>query len=107
MLRAMRLLRRAAACVAYATGVAAVWFLIAGPLLGHDAKVPSAAAAARPPARPAGLPRTVPGWAWKLYAWHATPAARRGPPPLAAPRTIPDWYWRWRSWRAALARVDG
>lgn len=58
-----------------------------------------AEAAALP--RPAGLPRAIPGWAWTMYDWHATPVPSRGARP-AAPRRLPAWYWLWRTWRTSM-----
>jgi hypothetical protein len=51
--------------------------------------------------RPSGLPRAIPGWAWTMYAWHASSAPTRGARP-AAPRRLPAWYWLWRTWRASM-----
>src|SRR6266851_6358235 len=61
----------------------------------------AAGAGAAAPPRPAGPPRAIPGWAWTMYAWHATPAPNRAVRP-AAPRRLPDWYWAWRAWRISL-----
>ena len=52
----------------------------------------------RPARRPAGLPKTIPHWAFGLYTWQHTHAGAR---PAAAPKRPPTWYWRWAAWRAA------
>jgi hypothetical protein len=64
---------------------------------------PAATVAPLPP-RPASAPAAIPGWAWKLHAWHSAAAAERGPRPEAAPRRVPAWYWEWREWRLAVSR---
>lgn len=51
------------------------------------------------PARPSGVPRRIPAWAWELRAWHRTPRATRGPRPASAPRQVPSWYWPWFTWQ--------
>ncbi len=56
-----------------------------------------------PPARPSGIPRRIPRWAWQMHRWHSTPRARRGSRPKA-PRRLPRWYYRWRRWRLAHER---
>lgn len=56
-----------------------------------------------PPARPSGIPRRIPRWAWQMHRWHSTPRAKRGPRPKA-PRRMPRWYYRWRRWRLAHER---
>jgi hypothetical protein len=57
-----------------------------------------------PPARPPGVPRRIPRWAWELRLWHLTPKAERGPRPSTAPRRLPSWYWPWFRWQQALER---
>lgn len=57
-----------------------------------------------PPPKPKGVPRRIPGWAWKMYRWHEKPRASRGPRPRA-PRRLPRWYWKWRRWRRQHARI--
>jgi len=57
-----------------------------------------------PPARPSGIPRRIPRWAWDLRRWQLTPKAQRGPRPESAPRRLPSWYWLWFSWQQALDR---
>jgi hypothetical protein len=56
------------------------------------------------PARPAGLPRRIPSWAWRLRAWHRLPRAQRGPRPSGVPRRLPSWYWPWYRWLGAVER---
>lgn len=55
-----------------------------------------------PPARPSGLPRRIPAWAWKLRTWHLAPKTTRGSRPAEAPRRVPPWYWAWFGWQSAL-----
>jgi hypothetical protein len=57
----------------------------------------------RPP-RPAGIPRRIPAWAWRLRAWHRLPKAQRGPRPAGTPKRPPAWYWRWFRWTVAVER---
>jgi hypothetical protein len=57
-----------------------------------------------PPARPPGVPRRIPAWAWELRLWHLTPKAERGPRPASAPRRLPSWYWPWFNWQQAFER---
>ena len=52
-------------------------------------------------ARPAGLPRIVPHWAFGLYAFQRHQGAR----PSTAPKRPPAWYWRWAAWRAQPYRL--
>jgi len=56
------------------------------------------------PARPSGVPRRIPRWAWELRRWHLTAKASRGPRPVGAPRPLPAWYWPWFAWQSALKR---
>lgn len=62
----------------------------------------SSAVVVQPTARPTGLPKQIPAWAFQLLAWQE--AHRTGTRP-AAPRTVPAWYWRWQSWRLHPFRV--
>ncbi|MCY4086802.1 MAG: N-acetylmuramoyl-L-alanine amidase [Actinomycetia bacterium] len=55
-----------------------------------------------PPRRPAGIPRRIPKWAWKMHKWHNRLGGQRGRRP-AAPRRLPRWYWTWRRWQLELA----
>jgi hypothetical protein len=67
--------------------------------------VPSPPTPAEPrPPRPAGLPRRIPAWAWRLRAWHGVPRAQRGPRPAGTPRRLPSWYWPWYRWVSAVER---
>jgi hypothetical protein len=52
-------------------------------------------------ARPAGVPRIVPRWAFALYAFQH----HHGPRPKTAPKRPPAWYWRWASWHAQPFRL--
>ena len=58
----------------------------------------SAAATLRvtPRARPAGVPRSIPGWARKLFAWQTAGQHGRRP---ATPKKLPAWYARWKAWK--------
>jgi hypothetical protein len=47
-------------------------------------------------ARPAGVPRVIPAWARKLYAWQTH--GKRGRRP-ATPAKLPRWYARWKAWQ--------
>jgi len=49
------------------------------------------------PGRPAGAPRRIPRWAWRLDKWLSTKPAQRGPRP-GTPDPLPAWYWPWRRW---------
>ncbi|MHB8059648.1 MAG: glycoside hydrolase domain-containing protein [Gaiellaceae bacterium] len=53
-------------------------------------------------ARPRGLPRIVPRWAWRRLAWQEQ--GRKGKRPYA-PRPLPGWYWRWAGWKLSPYRV--
>ena len=64
---------------------------------------PSPPVAVRPKSRPAGVPKTVPRWAWDLFASQHGQGAR----PAAAPKRPPAWYWRWAAWRLSPFRVVG
>jgi hypothetical protein len=56
-----------------------------------------------PTARPAGLPKRIPGWAWKQLAWQQH--GRQGSRPVAAPKRLPRWYWSWAGWRLQPLRL--
>ncbi len=58
---------------------------------------PSPPVAVRTKSRPAGLPKTVPRWAFALFASQHG----HGPRPAAAPKKPPAWYWTWAAWRLA------
>jgi Domain of unknown function (DUF1906) len=51
---------------------------------------------------PAGLPRPLPAWAWKLASWQA--GGRHGVRPTT-PRPVPAWYWTWADWRLQPFRI--
>lgn len=55
---------------------------------------------------PAGLPRTIPGWAPRLLGWQLLPAATRGARP-GAPAHLPSWFWTWRAWQVHAFTVGG
>jgi hypothetical protein len=55
-----------------------------------------------PSKRPAGLPRSLPKWAWPLFDWQV--AGKPGPRP-AAPKILPAWYWHWYDWRLAPFQI--
>jgi hypothetical protein len=63
-----------------------------------NVSAPSAPLVVLPTSRPAGVPRSVPGWAWQLSAWQQEGGV--GPRPRA-PLPPPAWYWSWRAWRLA------
>jgi hypothetical protein len=69
--------------------------------LAGNASVSSKPVVVVPAARPSGLPKPLPRWAWELYAWQHGTGAR----PAAAPHKLPAWYWRWAAWRSAPFRV--
>jgi hypothetical protein len=52
-------------------------------------------------ARPTGLPRAIPQWAYGLYAFQHGQGTR----PKLAPKRPPEWYWRWATWRALPYRL--
>ncbi len=54
------------------------------------------------PARPAGVPRRIPRWAFALRRWHLTPKTERGRRPASVPKRPPAWYWPWFTWRNEL-----
>jgi hypothetical protein len=62
---------------------------------------PSRAVVVLPKARPSGLPRAVPQWAFGLYAFQHGQGTR----PAKAPRRPPAWYWRWAAWHALPYRL--
>jgi hypothetical protein len=62
---------------------------------------PSQAVAVRAKSRPAGIPRTLPQWAWALLASQHG----QGPRPAAAPKKLPAWYWTWAAWRLTPFRL--
>ena len=64
---------------------------------------PTTPVAVRPKSRPAGVPKTVPRWAWALFGSQHGQGAR----PAAAPKRPPAWYWRWAAWRLSPFRVVG
>ncbi len=72
-------------------------------VLGSPATSPGQVERPPKPARPGGLPRRIPGWAWRLRAWHRTPRPR-GPRPAGSPRRLPSWYWSWFHWVNAVER---
>jgi len=51
-----------------------------------------------PTKRPAGVPDSVPAWAWSLFAWQQQGKVGSRP---TTPRTLPEWFWRWRAWRSS------
>lgn len=53
-------------------------------------------------ARPRGLPRGVPRWAWRRLAWQEK--GRKGKRPTA-PRPLPSWYSRWSGWKLSPYRI--
>jgi hypothetical protein len=65
---------------------------------------PSEPVVVLPSARPRGLPKAMPGWAWRLFDWQQ--AGRPSPRPKA-PKIVPAWYWRWSAWRATPYHVRG
>ena len=59
-----------------------------------------------PVARPHGIPRAIPRWAWKLLAWQQH-GASRGARPAGSPRRPAAWYSTWKRWRLAPWNADG
>ena len=55
-------------------------------------------------ARPRGLPRAIPAWAWRLLKWQSH--GKKGKRPLS-PRPVPSWYWRWAGWQLTPYRFVG
>lgn len=62
---------------------------------------PSRAVVVQPKPRPTGVPRTVPHWAFGLYAFQHGHGTR----PAKAPKRPPAWYWAWSAWRALPYRL--
>ena len=62
---------------------------------------PTRPVAVRPKARPAGIPRAIPRWAFGLFAWQHGQGSR----PATAPKRPPAWYWTWAAWRLTPYRV--
>jgi hypothetical protein len=63
---------------------------------------PSQPVVVLPTNRPATLPKLVPRWAWKVYAWQQ--GGKTGTRPKA-PSPLPAWYWRWYTWHATPFRL--
>ena len=55
-------------------------------------------------ARPRGLPRATPAWAWRLLGWQSH--GRKGARPNT-PRRLPGWYWHWAGWQLSPYRLSG
>jgi hypothetical protein len=62
---------------------------------------PTRPVAVKPKARPAGVPRAIPRWAFGLFAWQHGQGAR----PATAPKRPPAWYWTWAAWRLTPYRI--
>ncbi|MGD0166920.1 MAG: glycoside hydrolase domain-containing protein [Gaiellaceae bacterium] len=69
-----------------------------------NASAPSQSIAVFRLARPRGLPRLIPSWAWRMLHWQAQ--GRKGRRPHA-PRSLPAWYWRWAGWQLRPYRLSG
>jgi hypothetical protein len=82
-------------------GAAQVVYRVAATDVAGNAGVPSKPVVVVPRARPAGIPRILPRWAFALYAFQH----HRGPRPAKAPKPAPAWYWRWAGWHALPYRL--
>jgi glycoside hydrolase-like protein len=82
-------------------GSASVFRVVAVDAAGNESR-PSRPVVVLPAARPAGTPRAIPGWAWRLQAWQRS--SRSGPRP-PAPKAVPIWFWRWAAWQAFPFRL--
>ena len=58
-----------------------------------------------PVARPHGVPKRIPLWAWKLSAWQQHALKGRGPRPTT-PKPLPAWYAHWKAWRLAPYKIS-
>jgi Domain of unknown function (DUF1906) len=85
--------RRAVAHAFHPTGPS-VYRVVAVDAAGNVG-TPSKPIVVLPTARPSGLPRPIPRWAWDLYAWQHTHSGTR---PAKAPKKPPNWYWLWSGW---------
>ncbi len=85
-----------AALHAFHPAAPSVYRVVATDAAGNTS-APSKPIVVLPTKRPAGLPKALPAWAWRLFAWQQ--GGKAGPRP-AAPRIPPRWYWRWEAWRA-------
>ena len=65
---------------------------------------PSQSVAVVKVARPRGLPRAIPAWAWRLLKWQSH--GRKGARPQT-PRRLPGWYWHWAGWKLSPYRLAG
>ncbi|HEX7084134.1 MAG TPA: DUF1906 domain-containing protein [Gaiellaceae bacterium] len=54
-----------------------------------------------PAAKPTGVPRPIPHWAWQLFAFQHEHSGVRP----KTPRPFPSWYWRWAGWRLQPFRL--
>ncbi len=77
-------------------------FRIAASDAAGNRSAPSRALLVVPRPRPAGVPRVIPAWAWRLLAWQRGGRTGRRPP---TPHPVPRWYWRWASWQKQPLRV--
>jgi hypothetical protein len=89
-------LGRAAVFTISAPGVRAA----TGPVSLGDGAPPPTEIPPRP-ARPAGVPKRIPRWAWLLRRWLLTPKDKRGGRPRT-PKKLPAWFWPWFRWLNAL-----
>ena len=63
---------------------------------------PSASVTIAPRPRPRGVPRRIPAWATKLFAFQTE--RKRGERPKT-PAKLPAWYPRWKAWRLDPYRI--
>jgi hypothetical protein len=56
-----------------------------------------------PVSRPTSVPRRIPDWAWKLFAWQEH---HKGKQPKH-PKPLPHWYAAWKAWRVAPFKLAG
>ena len=66
---------------------------------------PSPTVTVVPVARPHGVPKQIPLWAWKLSAWQQHSLKGRGPRPKT-PKPLPAWYAHWKAWRLAPHKIS-
>ena len=63
---------------------------------------PARPIAIAPVPRPKGVPRAIPTWATKLFAWQTH--GHHGKRPIT-PKKLPAWYASWKAWQLALYKI--